>query len=338
MLNSITDFVRLEVLYASLALLVLVLVVVVIRRLKNNKTNATEKSLFAKENFASKIKSLVKGQSDLEKFIPQLEEILLSADAGITVTESLIKKLQGAGAEHTGTACRAPTAAIDFLKSEITKILTPKTRFVIDKTKKPFVIYLVGVNGVGKTTTIGKLACQFKNQGLKTMLVAADTFRAAAVEQLKIWSERNEVSFVGGVTGADPSSVIVDGLRAGVAKSMDVILVDTAGRLQTKSNLMNELKKMTRMCEKEIGRNPDEIFLVVDAVTGQNGFSQAKIFFEAVPLTGVILTKYDATSKGGIIIAIAAETGLPIRYVGLGEGINDLKEFAAQSFVERLFS
>lgn len=312
----------------------LLLAVILFRRLEKNRVVTTgEKSIFAKENFATKIKSLMAGQSDLTKTIPQLEEILLGADTGITVTERLIKQLQDSGTSH-----HAPAAAIDFIKNEITKILIPKTEMKIDAVKKPLVIYLVGVNGVGKTTTIGKLACQFKAQGHKVMLVAADTFRAAAVEQLKIWSERNAVSFVGGVTGADPSSVIVDGLRSAKAKNRDVVLVDTAGRLQTKSNLMNELKKMTRVCENEIGRNPDEIFLVIDAVTGQNGFSQAKIFFEAIPLTGLILTKYDATAKGGIIISIAESTGLPIRYVGLGEKIEDLKPFVAMEFVEKLFS
>lgn len=326
------NFLNLEIIYISLAVLVIALIAVIFKRRGKKRANVTEKSLFIKEGFATKIKSLIAGQSDFAKILPQLEEILLTADVGVKATEILIKNL------NTEKNIADQEKALEQIKAQITQILTPKTEFVIDTTKKPFVIYLVGVNGVGKTTTIGKLACQFKTSGHKVLLVAADTFRAAAVEQLRIWSERNDVNFIGGAPEADPSSVIVDGLRSAKAKGSDVVLVDTAGRLQTKSNLMNELKKMVRMSSKEIGRAPDEIFLVVDAITGQNGFSQAKIFFEAIPLTGVILTKYDATAKGGIIISIVQETGLPIRYLGLGEGLHDLKPFVASDFVKKLFS
>lgn len=300
--------------------------------LSKKKKKVRSQALFLPKNhlgsaiknlFSSSVKTWIETVSDLE-------EILLGADVGVTATEALIKNL---GAKNIATK----EAALDQIKTQITQILTPKTEFKINTTKKPFVIYLVGVNGVGKTTTIGKLACQFKETGHKVLLVAADTFRAAAVEQLHIWSKRNSVDFIGGAPEADPSSVIVDGLRHAQSKKLDVVLVDTAGRLQTKSNLMNELKKMVRMSEKEIGRAPDEIFLVVDAMTGQNGFSQAKIFCEAIPLSGVILTKYDATAKGGIIISIVQETGLPIRYLGLGEGLHDLKSFVATDFVKKLF-
>lgn len=316
---------------SSLAVLILFFALKIKRKSKVVDVAAT--SLFIKDNFASKLKSVfLGGNGSIADIVPQIEETLLGADVGVAATEKLVHHLVDAKSVNN------KEQAFDFMKSEISKILTPKNEFLISQDKRPFVIYLVGVNGVGKTTTIGKLACQFKDAGHKVMLVAADTFRAAAVEQLRIWSERNQVDFIGGETEADPSSVIVNGLRAAKSRNIDVVLVDTAGRLQTKSNLMNELQKMVRMSEKEIGRNPDEIFLVVDAITGQNGFSQAQIFLEAIPLSGVVLTKYDATSKGGIIISIVTQTGLPIRYVGLGEKIHDLKKFNAEEFVQKLFS
>ncbi len=303
-------------------------------RKKTSKTPIENQSLFNTErNFAQRLKTLLQNSDDeLTNLVPELEEILLSADVGIAVTAELIK------AVIDNTQHKTNTDRIAALKSEMIKRLQPKTAFAIDTIQKPFVIYLVGVNGVGKTTTIGKLAKQFKDQGLQVMLVAADTFRAAAVEQLRIWSERNAVAFSGGQDGMDPSAAIVDGLQAAVAQKVDVVLVDTAGRLHTKTNLMSELQKMVRMSEKVLQKNPDEILLVVDAITGQNGFAQAKIFWEAIPLTGVVLTKYDATSKGGIILAITAQTGLPVRFVGLGEGVTDLKSFNPHSFIEKIFS
>lgn len=306
-----------------LILLTAVILTLLFFLLRPRKTKRVKPLFPSEKNFVTKIKNIFHN-SDEDSRKAALEEILLTADVGVTATEKL---MQNATTEEE-------------LKKEIVKILTPPSPLpspLLGEGGKPFVIYLVGVNGVGKTTTIGKLAHQFKTQGLAVMLVAADTFRAAAVEQLTIWAERNGVAITKGAANADPSSVIIDGLRSAKARGIDVVLVDTAGRLHTKSNLMEELKKMVRMCEKELGRNPNEIFLVVDAITGQNGFSQAKIFLEAIPVSGIVLTKYDATSKGGIIIAIAAETGIPIRYVGLGEGIADLKPFVAEEFVEKLF-
>lgn len=309
------------------------LLIMVVRRRQKKSTTSESGALFApKTGFAGSLKSLLVGNDKrLEDLVPDLEEILLTADVGVTATESLINKVL------EKKKIDSQKSAYDFLKAEIENKLTAEQDFKVDRQKKPYVIYLVGVNGVGKTTTIGKLASQFKREGLKVMLVAADTFRAAAVDQLRVWSERNQVAFMGGDAQADPSSVIVDGLRSAQAKDIDVVLVDTAGRLQTKTNLMQELQKMVRMSDKVLNRAPDEVFLVVDAITGQNGFSQAQIFLEATPLSGVILTKYDATSKGGIIISIVEQTGLPIRYVGLGEGIEDLKPFDAKEFVERIF-
>lgn len=317
----------------ALTLVLLLVLLMLARTLRAKfKSKAKETSLFLKDNFASRLKNLVTGgDQKLADIVPRVEEMLIVADVGIDATEKLVRKV------FEEKNPDSPEQALELLKTEIQDILTPKTEFHINASQRPFVIYLVGVNGVGKTTTIGKLASQFKAAGKTVMMVAADTFRAAAVEQLKVWSERNDVAFIGGAANADPSSVIVDGLRSAKAKDVDIVLVDTAGRLHTKSNLMQELQKMVRMSEKELGRVPDEIFLVVDAITGQNGFAQAKVFLEAVPVSGIVLTKYDATSKGGIIISIVNQTGIPIRYVGLGEKIEDLKKFDAREFVEKLF-
>lgn len=300
---------------------------------KKEKPSDKEKPLFLpKEKFAASIKALfLTSGKKIEEIVPELEEVLLAADVGVKGTEALIGRVL----EDKNIDSRQK--ALGHLKSEILKILTPKTEFYVERSRKPHVIYLVGVNGVGKTTTIGKLAHQFKREGLSVMLVAADTFRAAALEQLAQWAKRNEAAVTGGKPGADPASVIVDALRSARAKKIDVVLVDTAGRLQTKKNLMEELKKMVRMCQRELGRDPDEIFLVLDAVTGQNGFNQTRVFFDAVPLSGIILTKYDATAKGGIIISVVKETGLPIRFLGMGEKIDDLKKFDPELFVEGLF-
>lgn len=316
-----------------IALVLVGVAVVLLKRKKRPSRSIENLALFSSEkNFAYRLKKLLQNSNeDFDSIIPHIEEILLSADVGLDVTEDLIQTI----AKQKNLKTNAER--MDALKTEMTRRLTPQTDFKIQTEHKPFVIYLVGVNGVGKTTTIGKLAKQFKDQGLKVMLVAADTFRAAAVEQLRIWSEKNQVAFSGGHDGMDPSAVIVDGLQSAVSKKMDVVLVDTAGRLHTKSGLMQELQKMVRMSEKVLQKKPDEIFLVLDAITGQNGFSQAKIFFEAIPVSGIVLTKYDATSKGGIVLAITSATGIPIRYVGMGEGILDLQYFDPHRFIEKIF-
>lgn len=335
-LNELLVYLQMIEVQIGLGVSALLLVILYILKKKSTKGTLTQSSssvLQSKNDFASKIKSLLLGSDKrLEDLIPDLEEVLLTADVGVTATEKLLQGL------IEDKSLQSKEDALSYLKNQIQSKLTATSEFQITKGDGPYVIYLVGVNGVGKTTTIGKLARQFKEQGHNVMLVAADTFRAAAVEQLKVWSERNEVAFVGGQTGADPSSVIVDGLRSAQSKNMDVVLVDTAGRLQTKQNLMNELQKMVRMSDKVLNRGPNQIFLVVDAITGQNGFQQAQIFMEAIPLSGVVLTKYDATSKGGIILSIVEQTKIPIRFIGLGEGIHDLKPFDAKEFTERLFS
>ncbi len=305
----------------------------VFARKKKSKKPAESAALFSQQkNFAQRIKTLwLNSAEDLTTTLPQIEEILLTADVGVAMTESLLKTVFKNHQPQTGTQ------AIAALKQEIAKQLTPAAPWHCDSAQKPCVIYLVGVNGVGKTTTIGKLAKQFKDQGKKVLLVAADTFRAAAVEQLRQWAQKNGVAFSGGRENSDPSAAIVDGLQKALAQNADVVLVDTAGRLHTKSNLMEELKKMTRMSEKVLAKAPDQTWLVIDAITGQNGFQQANIFWEASPLTGVILTKYDATAKGGVILSIVKETKLPIRYIGLGEGIDDLQPFDPQAFVTKIF-
>ncbi len=281
-----------------------------------------------RSGFIAPLKRLFSDSRQLEEIIPELEELLLSGDVGVATTTALIDDLRqnlASGANPT-----------EHLKEKILKILTPSTSFALGD-KKPFVIFIVGINGTGKTTSIGKLAHHYKAQGLKAMLVAADTFRAAAGDQLEIWAKKAQVDFVGGEPNADPASVVFNGMQAAKARAMDLVLVDTAGRLHTKSSLMEELKKMVRVCSKELGRDPNEVWMVLDATTGQNGLNQVKIFKEAVPLTGLILTKYDGTSKGGVLLPVVSETGLPLRFIGVGEGATHLKSFDAQSFVNDLF-
>lgn len=266
----------------------------------------------------------------IQQLIPELEEILLSSDVGVDSTDFLIQALQ------ENKELKTTDDAFYFLKSKIQALLTPQSSFALPD-HKPAVVYFVGINGTGKTTTIGKLAHQFQKEGKKVLVVAADTFRAAAVDQLKVWAERSGCGFVGGQTNADPSSVIFDGLQAAKARGVDLVLVDTAGRLHTKKSLMEELKKMVRVCDKEMNRKPDEIFLTIDATTGQNGLNQAETFHEAVELTGLVLTKFDGTAKGGILLSVVRQTGLPLRFVGVGEKIEDLKPFDAKAFVDALF-
>jgi fused signal recognition particle receptor len=225
------------------------------------------------------------------------------------------------------------------LHDKMQAILAPVSQpLVIPADTRPFVILMVGINGAGKTTTIGKLAHRLQQQGLRIMLAAGDTFRAAAVEQLQTWGERNDIPVIAQQQGADSASVIYDALQAATARSMDVLIADTAGRLHTQTNLMDELKKIKRVMGKVDARIPHEVMLVVDAGTGQNALNQAREFNEAVGLTGITLTKLDGTARGGIVFAVAKKTGIPIRFVGVGEGIENLREFDAQEFVDALFA
>ncbi|MEY4768083.1 MAG: hypothetical protein RL637_722 [Pseudomonadota bacterium] len=271
-----------------------------------------------------------------DDLLEEIEANLLLADIGIEATTEIIDKLTEGLDKHR---LNDGEALWGELKQDLCEMLLPCSQSLhIPKQEKPFVILVVGVNGVGKTTTIGKLAKKLQNQGLKVMLAAGDTFRAAAVEQLQIWGERNQIPVVAQQSGADSASVIFDALQSATAKKIDVLIADTAGRLHTKSNLMEELKKIKRIINRLDPDAPHEVLLILDAGTGQNALSQAKLFNETVALTGLVLTKLDGTAKGGIIFALAKQLQIPIRYIGVGESIDDLQEFDAQRFVHALFT
>ncbi len=270
-----------------------------------------------------------------DDLLAEIEANLLMADVGVEATSAIIAKLN----ERVTRSELKDSAALEaILKEELLEILRPcSLNLTIPKQDKPFVILVVGVNGAGKTTTIGKLANRLKMQGHSVMLAAGDTFRAAAVEQLQAWGDRNQIHVVAQHTGADSASVIYDAIQSAQAKGIDVLIADTAGRLQTKSNLMDELKKVKRIMSKLDDTAPHEVLLVLDAGTGQNAISQTRLFNEAVTLTGLTLTKLDGTAKGGVIFALAKQFGIPIRYIGIGESIEDLQDFDAENFVNALF-
>jgi len=280
--------------------------------------------------------SLPIGEKEInDDLLEEIEAALIMADVGIDTTNNIINRLTHQLERHQLRDGVALTAA---LKQELLNILRPCNKPLhIPEQDKPFVILVVGVNGAGKTTTIGKLAKRLQAQGNSVMLAAGDTFRAAAVEQLQVWGERNNIHVVAQHTGADSASVIFDGVQSAMAKGVDVLIADTAGRLHTKSNLMDELKKVKRIMSKLDEDAPHEVLLVLDAGTGQNALSQAKLFNETVKLTGLVLTKLDGTAKGGVIFALAKQTGIPIRFIGIGEGIDDLQDFNAENFVDALF-
>ncbi|KZY95529.1 signal recognition particle-docking protein FtsY, partial [Oleiphilus sp. HI0073] len=265
----------------------------------------------------------------------EIETQLLMADIGVEACTQVINAITE---KSERKELKDADAVYQALKTELANLLADKQApLEIEKRDEPFVILVVGVNGVGKTTTIGKMAKRFQNQGLSVMLAAGDTFRAAAVEQLQVWGERNDVPVVAQHTGADSASVIFDAVESARSKNIDVIIADTAGRLQNKDNLMSELEKVVRVMKKVDNSAPHEVMLVLDAGTGQNALSQAQIFQQAVGVTGISLTKLDGTAKGGIIFAIAKQLGLPIRFIGVGEQIDDLRPFNADEFIEALF-
>ena len=291
--------------------------------------------LKTKQNIGAGFRSFFLGKKIDDELFEELEEQLLIADIGVPTTSKIIKNLT----EHASRKeLQDAELLYQQLKVEMADILEPVAQpLEIDSTKKPYVILMVGVNGVGKTTTIGKLARKFQAEGKSVMLAAGDTFRAAAVEQLQVWGERNHIPVVAQSTGSDSASVIFDAMQSAAARNIDILIVDTAGRLQNKNNLMDELKKIVRVMKKYDETAPHEIMLTLDAGTGQNAISQAKLFNEAVGLTGISLTKLDGTAKGGVIFAIADQFKLPIRYIGVGEKIEDLREFNAKEFIEALF-
>ncbi|WVD67508.1 signal recognition particle-docking protein FtsY [Orbus wheelerorum] len=287
-----------------------------------------------KQNIGSGFLSLFKGKKIDADLFDNLEEQLLIADVGVDTTQKIIRSLT----EHASRKQLKDADALhDLLKTEMENILTKVDEPLDLNQHKPFVILMVGVNGVGKTTTIGKLAKQFQNEGKSVMLAAGDTFRAAAVEQLQVWGERNNIPVIAQHTNADSASVIFDALQAAKSRKVDVLIADTAGRLQNKSHLMDELKKIVRVMKKQDDSAPHEIMLTIDASTGQNAISQTKIFNEVVGLTGITLTKLDGTAKGGVIFSIADQFNIPIRYIGVGEKIDDLRPFVASDFINALF-
>ena len=289
-----------------------------------------------KQNIGAGFRSFFLGKKIDDELFDELEEQLLIADIGVPTTTKIINNLT----QHaTRQQLQNADTLYQQLKLEMGEILKPVAQPLrIDDSKKPYVILMVGVNGVGKTTTIGKLARKFQMEGKSVMLAAGDTFRAAAVEQLQVWGERNHIPVVAQSTGSDSASVIFDAMQSAAARNIDVLIADTAGRLQNKNNLMDELKKIVRVMKKYDESAPHEIMLTLDAGTGQNAISQAKLFNEAVGLTGISLTKLDGTAKGGVIFAIADQFNLPIRYIGVGEKIEDLREFNAEEFIDALFA
>ncbi|MBW2039174.1 MAG: signal recognition particle-docking protein FtsY [Deltaproteobacteria bacterium] len=272
-----------------------------------------------------------------EELWEELEEVLILADIGVAATQRLIEGLRQ---ETKRGDLIGAQEILPLLGKKVLEILQPhEVPIYLDIAGEgPFVVMVIGVNGVGKTTTIGKLAYRFTSQGKKVLVAASDTFRAAAIEQLEIWSRRAGAHLIRHRNGADPSAVAFDAVKAALSRRCHVLFIDTAGRLHTKENLMEELKKVKRVIKKELSAAPHEVLLVLDATTGQNAIAQARTFHQALGVTGIALTKLDGTAKGGIVVAIAQELGIPLRFVGVGEGIDDLQEFSAEVFVEALFS
>jgi fused signal recognition particle receptor len=288
-----------------------------------------------RRGFVAQVETLLSGHPALdEDFYEELEALLVQADVGVATATKILEQLK---TKVRGERDVEPERVRVALKEVIREILGDQPRELAINGRKPSVVLVVGVNGVGKTTTIGKLAARISSEGHRVMLAAGDTFRAAAAEQLSIWGERTGSEVVKHQSGADPAAVAFDAVKAAQARGADVVIVDTAGRLHTKDNLMEEVKKIRRVIEREISGAPHEVLLVLDATTGQNAASQAKLFGEAVGVTGVVLTKLDGTAKGGVVIAIADVLGTPVKFVGVGEKAEDLRPFDPAEFVEALF-
>ena len=287
-----------------------------------------------REKFVDKIDELLHSSTKIDDdLIDELEETLITSDVGMATTEKLIAGLRK-GVRRA--EIKSPTDVKNFLSNQIREILTGEEGS-FDYVIPPRVILMIGVNGAGKTTTIGKLAAYYKAQGKKVMMAAADTFRAGAIDQLEIWAERTGSAFIKHSEGSNPSSVALDAARSAVAQNMDVLLVDTAGRLQNKYNLMEELKKINRILGKGIHGAPHEVLLVLDATTGQNALRQAELFSQTADITGIVLTKLDGTAKGGMIIGIKEQLNIPVKWVGVGERLDDLRPFNAKEFADALF-
>ena len=294
----------------------------------------------SKESFFGKLSKAVAGKSKVDDdVLDNLEEVLVASDVGVATTLKVIDRIE----ERVARDKYLGTEELNvILREEIAGLLSETnvgndTDFSIPENKKPYVLMVVGVNGVGKTTTIGKLASQFKKKGLKVVLGAADTFRAAAIDQLQIWADRVEVPIVRQEMGSDPASVAFDTLKSAVAQNADVVIIDTAGRLHNKVNLMNELTKIKRVMQKVVSDAPNDVLLVLDGSTGQNAFEQAKQFTKATEVTSLAVTKLDGTAKGGVVIGISDQFQIPVKYIGVGEGIDDLQVFNKHEFVDSFF-
>lgn len=287
-----------------------------------------------RKGLVEKVESIFTGRKVDETTLEELEEILIMSDVGTNAASEIMTVIR----EKAKKGEAKDTDSVKgLLKSEMISILGDFQPLMVSESK-PFVILAVGVNGVGKTTTIGKLASRFRSQGLSVLLAAGDTFRAAGIEQLEIWAKRADTQFVQHQKGSDPAAVAYDAVIAAQSRGIDVVIIDTAGRLHTKTNLMEELKKVKRSIDKALPGAPAEVLLVVDATTGQNALRQAEIFNETIGITGIALTKLDGTAKGGIVFAIKKGLGIPVRLIGVGEGIDDLRDFDPGEFVEALFS
>lgn len=287
-----------------------------------------------RKSFIGRVEAIFTGRKIDEEALEELEETLITSDIGIKATAEIVEFIRDKARKGE---IRDSENVRELLKLEMTAILGPSQPLVMSG-RKPFVILTVGVNGVGKTTTIGKLAGRFISEGKSVLLAAADTFRAAAIEQLEIWARRTGAQIVKHQSGSDPAAVAFDSIEASRSRNIDVVIIDTAGRLHTKSPLMEELKKVRRVIDRSLPGAPHETLLVVDATTGQNALKQAEMFHSTVGVTGIALTKLDGTAKGGIVFAIRKELGIPIRLIGVGEGIEDLRDFDSKEFVEALFS
>ncbi|HLK86542.1 MAG TPA: signal recognition particle-docking protein FtsY [Candidatus Binataceae bacterium] len=286
-----------------------------------------------RENLLARVRAAITGSAKLDEICEGLEEALVAADVGVQASLKLVEAVRA----RVGNGAR-PDAIREALKGEIARMLTAAERPLNAPASGPLVVMLAGVNGVGKTTTVAKLAARMKSERGNVIVAAADTFRAAAIEQLEVWCGRVGVDLIKQKQGSDPAAVAFDAVKAAIARDGSTVLIDTAGRLQTKVNLMEELKKIARVVGRELPGAPHECWLVLDATTGQNALSQAKIFGDSVPLTGVVLAKLDSTAKGGVVVAIAEQLKLPVRFVGVGENVEDLRAFDAREFVEALFS
>ena len=288
-----------------------------------------------RENLTNKIEKLVIGYADIDdELLDELEETLIMADVGIETTERLMTAVRKGIKKKE---INSPDDLRPFLQKEITAILNEGENETHVAEEGPTVLLVIGVNGAGKTTTIGKLAAYYKGEGKKVLLAAADTFRAAAIDQLESWGEHTGVPVIKHEEGSDPAAVAFDAVKAAKARNVDVLIIDTAGRLQTKSNLMQELEKINRVIGREIKGAPHETLLVLDATTGQNAVSQAELFTKAAPITGVVLTKLDGTAKGGVVIGIKSRLKMPVKWIGVGESVEDLRPFDAEDFARALF-